>query len=452
MHLSASTAIFAGAFLLAQTSALVPPAAANNGTQIATCAWPLKTTVDTLNVAFPDASAVYWTTPFTVTGNLKEIIVEGKFTDARYISVNGYNNSGSSYTCGGRESGLADFRIEADAGSVNPFQQAAPAGGEFTVSVARSPGDASSANFMPLPATTCQPLPSKGKVPTNVGFLVFRAYLPTGGAEAVELPTLWLRNGKAPPVPLPACTSDDGARTVSTTRWPPELPVPLIKRAIIEVQPCGRPGAQACPADLVFFRPTDGATGGLFPNTDNKYVGALVRPKARKLVVVRARGASFPAGTSPAPWPSTADLRYWSMCSNVYRRPWPVVTVEDHGVEIVGCAADLETSRTSGGYYTYVVSRLGDRPAPAVLRRNHAVWLPFSQNEPNARHLLILRNMLGDDFKPSVQNCAPGADAAAIARCEATMRAYYPEAAECAVATFVRGGTSACFAEYRRQR
>ena len=140
------------------------------------------------------------------------------------------------------------------------------------------------------------------------------------------------------------------------------------------------------------------------------------------------------------------------MCSNVYRRPWPVVTVEDHGEKIVGCAADLAKSRTSGGFYTYVASRLGERPAPAVLRRNHATWLPFSQKQPDARHLLILRNMLGDDFKPSVQTCAPGADAMAIARCESTMRAYYPEAAECAVATFVKGGTSACFAEYRRQR
>ena len=29
-----------------------------------------------------------------------------------------------------------------------------------------------------------------------------------------------------------------------------------------------------------------------------------------------------------------------------------------------------------------------------MLRRNHATWLPFSQTQPRARHLLILRNML----------------------------------------------------------
>ena len=82
------------------------PATANNQEQVAICAWPLKTTVDTLNVAFPDASATYWTTPFTVLPNLTEIILDGEYTEARYISVDVYNNSGSSFSCGGRESGL----------------------------------------------------------------------------------------------------------------------------------------------------------------------------------------------------------------------------------------------------------------------------------------------------------------------------------------------------------
>lgn len=425
-------------------------AAANDGGQIATCAWPLKTTVDTLNVAFPDASAIYWTTPFTVTANLREIIVQGSYTDARYISVNAYNNSGSSYSCDGKESGLADFKIEADIGSSNPFQTSSAPGGAFTVSVVRSSKDASSTNVLPLPAVRCQPAPVKGDVPRNLGFLVFRVYLPTGGADAVQLPTLTLRNGTDAPVTLPPCApADRGSK--STTSWPPELPPALVKRAIVEAQPCGRSGTNACPAELAFFRPTDSATGGLFPNTDNKYVGALVRPKAHKLVVVRARGATFPAGTHPAPWPSAAKLRYWSMCSNIYRRPWPVVTINDHGKEIVGCTADLDTPERSTGFYTYVVSRLRDRPTAATLKRNHATWLPFSRQEPEAQHLLILRNMLGDDFNHSIQNCTAGSTAAAIASCEASMGPYYPEAAECAVSTFVKGGTVACFAEHQRR-
>ena len=417
-------------------------AAANNQGQVATCSWPLKTTVDTLNVAFPDASATYWTTPFTVLPNLTEITLDGEYTDARYISVDVYNNSGSSFTCGGRESGLADFETAPDAGSLNPFQEPADPGGAFTVSATRSPAAASSANFVPLPLACCTPPPVDGKVPAQLAFLVFRVYLPTGGDAAVTLPRLTLRYGKTTPVVLPPC----GAGRATA-----ELPPPLVRRAIVAAQPCGRPGTNACPPELTFFRPTESATGGLFPNTDNKYVGALVRPKAGRLVVVRAQGASFPPGTDPAPWPGAAELRYWSLCVNVYRRPWPVVTINDHGRQVVGCTADLDTPRDAAGFYTYVVSRLHDRPPASVLRRNHATWLPFSRRQPEARHLLILRNMLGDAFPHSVQNCTPGSAPADIRRCAASMGAYYPQAAECAVATFVRGGTAACFAESRRR-
>ena len=410
--------------------------------QVATCSWPLKTTVDTLNVAFPDASATYWTTPFTVLPSLSEIILDGTYADARYLSVNVYNNAGSSFDCGGRDSGLADFATAPDAGSRNPFQQRARPGGAFTVSIARAPAAASSANFVPFPLARCTPPPVDGTVPTDLAFLVFRVYLPTGGDAAVTLPSLKLRYGRAAPVELPPC-----AAVASTVSLPPAL----VRRGIAEVQPCGRPGAAACPPDLTFFRPTDGATGGFFPNTDNKYVGALVRPRAGRLVVVRARAASFPPGTHPAPWPAAADLRYWSLCVNVYRRPWPVVTVTDHGRQIVGCTADLDTPQDEAGFYTYVVSRLRDRPSARVLGRNHAAWLPFSRRQPEARHLLILRNMLGDAFPHSVQNCTPGSAPADIRRCAASMGAYYPQAAECAVATFVRSGTAACFAESRRR-
>ena len=431
-------------WLLGLGLAMVPlaPALGTNLTP-ATCAWPLKTTVDTLNVAFPDASATYWTTPLLLKQDLKEVLVTGQYTDARYISINAYNNSGSSYSCQGVDSGLADFRIAPDAGAANPFQVAAQPGGGFEVSLARSQGDASAGNFVPLPSSGCQPAPVAGKVPANLTFVVFRVYLPTGSEDAVTLPTLSLRYRDGSSSDLTPCdepTSDTGA-----------LPSPVLRRAIVDAAPCGRPGVQACPPELTFFRANDSATGGLFPNTDNKYIAALVKPKARKLVVVRARGASFPPGTTPGPWPSAANLRYWSMCSNIYRRPWPVVTVQDQGQEIVGCAADLDTGLSGRGTYTYVVSRLRDRPAPDVLARSGATWLPFSDSQPFARHLLILRNMLGDDFSRSVQNCAEGSDPTSIEKCEETMRAYYPDVAECRVGTFVDGGTAACFAEYRRQ-
>jgi hypothetical protein len=147
------------------------------------------------------------------------------------------------------------------------------------------------------------------------------------------------------------------------------------------------------------------------------------------------------------------DLRYWSMCSNVYRPPYPVVSIQEpRGETILGCAADLDTTLDSTGYYTYVVSSVEDQPSTAVLTRNYATWLPFSDTQPHARHLMILRNMLGDDFPNSVQNCAQGTDSTAIAECAASMGAYYPQTATCSTATFKNSGTAACFQESRLHR
>jgi hypothetical protein len=94
--------------------------------------------------------------------------------------------------------------------------------------------------------------------------------------------------------------------------------------------PCGLPGAVACPPDLEFYRPSDSATNSFFPNNDNKYIAALVRPKPRQVLLMRAMGATHTPGTTAQPWqPSMVDLRYWSMCSNVYRPPYPVVSIHE---------------------------------------------------------------------------------------------------------------------------
>jgi hypothetical protein len=139
------------------------------------------------------------------------------------------------------------------------------------------------------------------------------------------------------------------------------------------------------------------------------------------------------------------DLRYWSMCSNVYRPPYPVVSIQEPvtGETILGCAANLYTTLDSTGYYTYVVSSVEDQPSTAVLENNSVTRLPFSETQPHARHLIILRNMLGDDFPNSVQNCAQGTDETAFAECAASMGPCHPQTATCAAATFKSGGTAA---------
>jgi hypothetical protein len=109
-----------------------------------------------------------------------------------------------------------------------------------------------------------------------------------------------------------------------------------------------RPGAGMSsnprrPHDLVFYRLQDSATNSFFSNNDNKYIAALVRPKPHQLLLIRAMAASFTPGAMAEPWQhAMLDLRYWSVCSNIYRPAYPVV----------GCEADLHTTLGATGYYT----------------------------------------------------------------------------------------------------
>ena len=457
--------VLAGALLLATQPLLGAAAAGQPAAPLAAsfpfCAWWTETTATSLNVAFPDANAAYWTTPFLVTPDLVSVTVSGQYADARYFSVNAYNNGGASYTCGtaNTPSGIADFLIAPDSGSQNPFQTNAAPGGRYTVTLARSAAGASAQNAIPLyEYPGCQPAPTPGALPSTLSFLILRAYLPHDGFASVPLPDLTLHFADGHSVALPRCRGATLASAATPAEAVPDWAYAL--RQLLAAgdllgarppgaQPCGHPGAPACPPELTFFRPPESATGGLFPNVDNKYVAALVQPKPESVVVIRAKAASFPPGMQAAPWnPQATELRYWSLCSNIYRRPWPVVVVNEGDQTILGCVPDLATKQDSGGFYTYVVSHVRDKPSDAALAASSATWLPFSNTQPYARHLMILRNMLGADFPYSVQNCAAGTDPASIAACKASMAEYYPEVAECRARTFEAGGTAACFQEY----
>ncbi len=474
---------FAAGLLLSAQPLLCAAAAGQSATGLANsfpfCAWWTETTATSLNIAFPDADAAYWTTPFQATPDLASVTVSGQYTDARYFSLNAYDNAGASYTCGDANtpSALADYLIAPDSGSQNPFQTSAPPGGRYTVTLAPSGAGAPAQNTIPLYGPGCQPAPSQGALPSTLNFLILRVYLPNDGFANVALPDLTLHYADGHSVTLPQCpgrtapsgqaatgtsatttaaaidSAVAGASTVVAPYWSFILRQLLAAGDLIGAgggvlpQPCR---GSACPPELTFFRPPDSAAGGLFPNVDNKYISALVQPKPEAVVVIRAKAASYSPGTDPVPWnPQTTDLRYWSMCSNIYRRPYPVVVDNVAGQTILGCAPDLATAQDSGGFYTYVVSHVRDRPSDAALAANSATWLPFSDTQPYARHLMILRNLLGADFPHSVQNCAAGTDQASIAACKASMAAYYPEAAECLAQTFETGGTAACFQEYR---
>ncbi|MGH3263418.1 MAG: hypothetical protein ACRDNS_15655, partial [Trebonia sp.] len=85
--------VFAGTSFAATgpppASAGFAAAASQPLSQFPFCSWWLETTPQTTNVALPDTSATYWTTPFFASPGLK-IYVKGQFPDARFMSVTVY--------------------------------------------------------------------------------------------------------------------------------------------------------------------------------------------------------------------------------------------------------------------------------------------------------------------------------------------------------------------------
>ncbi|HEY5332789.1 MAG TPA: hypothetical protein VIJ21_04520 [Solirubrobacterales bacterium] len=444
------------AFAVAIGLLLVAPlggSAASPGSAFPYCSWWVKTTPETTNVAFPDSAATYWTTPFRAEQGL-EIKIEGQYPDARYMSFNAYDESGGSFEANGVSSGIADYQIAPSPGSVNPFQVEGEPGGSFTVSLSGSakPGDV---NTLPL-----APEGEAGMSRAPIGFLLYRVYLPTGGNGAVQLPKLTVvKEGKQ--VALPRCPAGSGELTASVRSngsaadaaraLGPKLRVrpKQVFRALLKLGKAVRKGESGgtkpcrgaeCPPPLQFFRASAASTNSFFPNVNNAYVSALFRPVAGKVVVVRGKAPTTPPGTSPVPWPQQdLQLRYFSLCNNVYLSPWPVVAnpTAGGGTEY-GCAADFETKLNVAGEYAYVVAKPGQRKA---VEAAGGTFIPLSTTQPHARQILILRNMLPDEsFTYAVQDAPQDAEPASTA---AAMGAYYPRAYRCTPAQF-RAGSSAC--------
>ena len=328
------------------------------------CSWGhvVNPAVGLVNVAYPDMNAYYWVTSFTMDPAMS-IRIEGRFPDARYMSVSLYDSSHSTYVVNGVSSALADYQIMPDPNSVNPWQAITAAGGHFTLYAVNNPQPGED-NTLPLPSD-----------------------LATG-------------NGRLLPKP---CTSN-------------------------------------CPPLNAFERPSD--IGGLLANDDNAYVVAQIQPLPDQVLIVRGKAPAIPPGeypNHPQPWPNSAQVRYWSLCNNLYLPPYPVV-VNRHWNQPPesGCAADLNVALDDNGYYTFAVGPAKSKPQqlPADV-----TWLPDSEQLPNVRHLLILRNMLAPDFAHGIQN-VPADDQPASA--QAVMGDYYPRIYPCSLGTFEQQGWQAC--------
>ena len=393
--------------LIASSSPAAATASAPAASQFPYCSWWLTTTPETANVAFPDAAATYWTTPFLASDGLS-IVVDGTYPDARYMSFNVYDDSFGSFTTNGVSSGMADYLIAPSSGSINPFQVSGSSGGAFWLTLSGEP-QPGQPNTLPLAPSG----EAAGKLGAPIGYLVYRTYLPTGGNSTVQLPLLTLVDG-GNRVTLPHCPPATGrlaahAKGAKSVRQAARALAKLLDvtpaaaaRAALKAighrlqggssstAPCR---GSACPPPLQFFRATAATTDAFFPNVDNAYVSALFRPRAGEVIVVRGKGTTVPLGTIPVPWPQPSlQLRYWSLCNNIYRKPWPVVADPQPGGGVdYGCAADDATTRDANGDYAFVVAPERQR---AAVEAAGGTFVPLSATQPRARQLLILRNML----------------------------------------------------------
>ena len=402
------------------------------------CAWPVESTPTKANILYPDANAVYWTTPFLATRGLR-MTLRGRFPEARYFSIQAYSSDAQLYTINSVESSITDFQIIPNRPHGNPWRSTKTrSNGTYTVRLLPRPR-ANMRNALPI-APPSPTTPIVRGLPKRTGFVMIRVYLPEGNdPSTVALPTITFNTPGRSARTLKPCARP---QTTATGRSP--IRSTTMKRAIKDL--LGGRGTFApkvcttdCPPSLSFFKA--GATSTPFPNSASGYAAALFQPADGYVTVVRATmpTSASAAGNAPAPWPATGiDLRYWSFCNYVYSPPFPVVT--DDGQ--LGCIAD-EDMPLVGGVATVVVSSQADRPANTQGPGATIGWLP-TQSGSTARELVAIRNMLAaPGFDDSVMNASAANDPAAA---QTAMGAYYPLATQCTVATFASGGADACFA------
>ena len=368
---------------------------ASNPTAGVSCAWGIKADKNNFNVAFPDATATYFVTKYKLLPGQK-LVLTGTYPYARYMSLHTYTLRGEDIDH------IPDRLIVPDPGSDNPFTNLAasiiPAKRRWTVTI--SP-EATVQNGQDGANTISTP---------HVGSVMLRVYVtdnPLDQTGGVPLPQISVidADGTTTAV-LPTCT----------TQGPSPVGAFLVNLF--------GPATDKPPNDPPFFKRPLAVAG--YPNRDNAYLASIAAYKPGKVIVVRGKAPTTPdtqAGQSPA---TPAQLRYWSFCTNEYRKPYPVSF----------CAIDHEAPLDGSGYYTIVVSTPDERPDNA--NTVHGVtWIDWGSTATNL--MMAFRHMLPDpEFAETVSNVAPGQLASEV------MGDYTPVAVTCNVATFEAGGFAAC--------
>ncbi len=393
-------------FLLALVAAAVTATPAHAHGLDETCLLPL-TKVDpaTINVAYPDDSALYFGGVFALSPGTR-VRITGRYPHARYMSFNAYDAALRPTDA------LNDQQIVPDAGSANPFLPGALRTGkdhrDYTVFIAGGDKPAQPAPNTIYPGTTAP-----------AGLFLYRIYVPdrgTGETGGVGVPTVQLEPTTSTGTPatsvctnltkpsvtgineLLASTSTPSGVAAPGGEDPPVWRKFVNLASAIAANVTGDPNPGGIPLDDI------GGSGGFLSNKDNQYVSAAINRRLGDVSVTRVRVPTFPDTRSGAEHMPTGQLRYWSVCQND-----PVTQ------RYVQCVNDDRAVVGSDGFATFVVSPASLRPGNAT-RECGVNWLPWG---PNPRGLLILRHMLPVGFPQAIQGATADHEVD-------TMGAYFP--------------------------
>jgi hypothetical protein len=370
------------------------------------CSWGAKSEPDTVNAAYPDTNASYWSHQYQAVPGT-ELIVTGTYARARYFSFHAYQPSGVPLDS------IYDAEIKPDRGSVNPFAGGNPAAKKqhYTVKVVFTPRPAK-----PAANTIYAGRLAGGNAQNPGGILMLRVYTPVDPKSpqgGVPLPTVTWRTGAGQSLSVGSACSNDvpnaggaGTKGLNDASWPESSP-----STIGSVPSWGKAfGNNAA---------------GFFGNQQNAYLTAGIDRAYGPLVVIRAKAPAFP-NTSKGQQPSATDqLRYWSICQN------------SNSTRVNACSADYQSVVDRHGYFLFVVSDPSERPANATAK-NGVTWLPWGAAD--ATGLLIYRHMApAPSFRQSIQTITKTDDPQKV------MGPYYPEAHYCTKQTFEQHGWRGCF-------
>jgi hypothetical protein len=244
---------------------------------------------------------------------------------------------------------------------------------------------------------------------SRVGFIVYRVYVPDmkfdrrGGVDVPEVTLESFDGGTRKLRPCPFADAESSLtnliillRVNGFTDAANFLQGVFMAADQLRFGPGSCTAGQQAPAAVNFELATLGAD--FFPNRETTYLetpGLCFQPN--KALVVKGRAPVFPNTYNlesifdpapPFPENSTVQVRYWSMCNNDRKIPYPVIACQPD------FATKLTPDQNNPGVYTYTYVVSADPVPPAWLPDN-ATWLPWGSADIPKN--LIFRIILPED-------------------------------------------------------